>query len=114
MSVDPQPTDPGVIFVRAPFTTFPNSERFNGNLCYRAFADNPDMFLLVADFKHQGNPDPLAVTYPPEFEPPRGCCVKKKGPAGSVSNWADGEEPKLRCTFCRRQYAGVNAKSMWR
>ena len=24
------------------------------------------------------------------------------------------EEPRLRCTLCRRYYSGVNAKSMWR
>ena len=32
---------------------------------------------------------------------------------GSES-WPEGEEPRLRCTFCRRTYAGINAKSMWR
>lgn len=75
--------------------------------------ENPEWFLDPEDF----NPlNPNAIPYPSTLEPPRGWCPQKKkdlrdrGPEG----WPEGEEPRLRCTFCRRTYAGVNAKSMWR
>ena len=56
--------------------------------------------------------DAGAVKYPTQLEPPRGWCPSKKKEGKDA--WAEGEEPRLRCTFCRRTYAGVNAKSMWR
>lgn len=79
-------------------------------------AANPDWFLDENDFVNGSSTNPDAVPYPPQLEPPRGWCPAKKkdlkalGPDG----WPEGEEPRLRCTFCRRTYAGVNAKSMWR
>ncbi|KAF9472248.1 hypothetical protein BDN70DRAFT_844686 [Pholiota conissans] len=79
-------------------------------------AENPEWFLDAADFVSQPNTNVGAVPYPPHLEPPRGWCparkkdLKDRGGEG----WPEGEEPRLRCTFCRRTYAGVNAKSMWR
>ncbi|KAH0838387.1 hypothetical protein J3R83DRAFT_6693 [Lanmaoa asiatica] len=79
-------------------------------------AANPEWFLDPNDFISSVSTHPDAIPYPPQLEPPRGWCPAKKkdlkalGPDG----WPEGEEPRLRCTFCRRTYAGVNAKSMWR
>lgn len=114
--MDPLPTDPNVVFIHPPFTTFPNSHLYPEGLCYQVLADNPEWFLDCKDFTHQNNTNPQAIPYPPILEPPRGWCparkkdLKERGSEG----WPEGEEPRLRCTFCRRTYAGVNAKSMWR
>lgn len=114
--MDPSPNDPCVVFIHPPFTTFPDSERHREGLCYQILADNPEWFLDPRDFIHENNDNPHAVPYPPILEPPRGWCparkkdLKERGAEG----WPEGEEPRLRCTFCRRTYAGVNAKSMWR
>jgi len=114
--MDPLPTDPNVVFIHPPFTTFPDSHKYPDGLCYQVLADNPEWFLDPNDFIHQNNPNPQAIPYPPILEPPRGWCparkkdLKDRGSEG----WPEGEEPRLRCTFCRRTYAGVNAKSMWR
>lgn len=114
--MDPHPSDPNVIFIHPPFTTFPNSGRYPDGLTFQVLADNPEWFLDPKDFIHENNSNPHAISYPPILEPPRGWCpakkkdLKERGPEG----WIKGEEPRLRCTFCRRQYAGVNAKSMWR
>jgi hypothetical protein len=40
--------------------------------------------------------------------------VKKGNKGVGTDSASDEDTPKLRCTFCRRKYAGVNAKSMWR
>lgn len=114
--MDPLPTDPSVVFIHPPFTTFPNSEQHPDGLCYQILANNPEWFLDPNDFTHETNANPHAIPYPPILEPPRGWCparkkdLKERGAEG----WPEGEEPRLRCTFCRRTYAGVNAKSMWR
>ncbi|KAJ3902279.1 hypothetical protein F5879DRAFT_770282, partial [Lentinula edodes] len=59
---------------------------------------------------------PSLIPYPSHLEPPRGWCPAKKKDLKDLGSegWPDGEEPRLRCTFCRCTYAGVNAKSMWR
>ena len=114
--MDPQPTDPNVVFIHPPFKTFPNSHLHSEYLTYALMADNPEWFLDANDFTSENNPNPRAISYPSNLEPPRGWCpakkrdLKERGSEG----WPEGEEPRLRCTFCRRTYAGVNAKSMWR
>ena len=114
--MDPQPTDPNVVFIHPPFKTFPDSHLHSDGLTYALMADNPEWFLDANDFTSEHNSNPLAISYPSHLEPPRGWCpakkkdLKERGSEG----WPEGEEPRLRCTFCRRTYAGVNAKSMWR
>lgn len=114
--MDPHPSDPNVIFIHPPFTTFPNSDRYLDGLCFQVMADNPEWFLDPKDFIHENNANPHAIPYPPILEPPRGWCPAKKKvlKERGAEGWIKGEEPRLRCTFCRRHYAGVNAKSMWR
>ncbi|KAF8807502.1 hypothetical protein BYT27DRAFT_6572938 [Phlegmacium glaucopus] len=114
--MDPQPTDPTVVFMHPPFKIFPNSHLHSDGLTYALMAENPEWFLDANDFISEHNSNPHAISYPPHLEPPRGWCpakkkdLKERGSEG----WPEGEEPRLRCTFCRRTYAGVNAKSMWR
>ncbi|KAK7463686.1 hypothetical protein VKT23_005626 [Stygiomarasmius scandens] len=120
IGMDPSINDPNVVFIHPPFTTFPNSEKYPEGLCYNLMADNPEWFLDPNDFITIDHPVPCPdtrlVSYPSNLEPPRGWCparkkdLKERGSEG----WPEGEEPRLRCTFCRRTYAGVNAKSMWR
>ncbi|KAI6132745.1 hypothetical protein EV401DRAFT_2053794 [Pisolithus croceorrhizus] len=82
------------VFIHPPFVDFPNSHLYPEGLSYSLMAANPEWFLDQNDFI--------------SLEPPRGWCPAKKkdlkalGPDG----WPDGEEPRLRCTFCRR--------TMWR
>jgi hypothetical protein len=73
-------------------------------------------FLDPQDFVSPGNSNPNAIPYPAQLEPPRGWCPAKKKDLKERGGepWPEGQEPRLRCTFCRRTYAGVNAKSMWR
>lgn len=114
--MDPSPSDPNAVFIHPPFVDFPNSHLYPEGLSYSLMAANPEWFLDQNDFISSISMNPGAIPYPPQLEPPRGWCPAKKkdlkalGPDG----WPDGEEPRLRCTFCRRTYAGVNAKSMWR
>lgn len=114
--MDPQPSDPNVVFVHPPFTSFPNSHLHPDGLTYPLMAENPEWFLDADDFVSQNNPNSHAIPYPPHLEPPRGWCPAKKRDLRERGSegWPEGEEPRLRCTFCRRTYAGVNAKSMWR
>jgi hypothetical protein len=114
--MDPQLTDPNVLFIHPPFITFPNSHIYPEGLSYQLMADNPEWFLDAEDFTSQHNPNTHAIPYPPHLEPPRGWCPAKKKDLRDRGSegWPEGEEPRLRCTFCRRTYAGVNAKSMWR
>lgn len=107
LNLDPVPGDPGTTFIRPPFTDFPGSENYKGGLTYSILATNAEWFLDVKDFI-----GPNSVAYPTQLEPPRGWCPAKKKDV--KDGWKEGEEPRLRCTFCRRTYAGVNAKSMWR
>jgi len=116
LGMDPMPTDPNVVFLHPPFTTFPGSSKYPDGLTYALMADNPEWFLDANDFISQPGADATGVPYPPHLEPPRGWCPAKKKDLKDrgVESWPEGEEPRLRCTFCRRTYAGVNAKSMWR
>ncbi|KAH7883682.1 hypothetical protein F5I97DRAFT_1958716 [Phlebopus sp. FC_14] len=113
---DPSPSDPNVVFIHPPFVDFPEAHLYPEGLSYTLMAVNPEWFLDQNDFISSVTTKPDAIPYPPQLEPPRGWCPAKKkdlkalGPDG----WPEGEEPRLRCTFCRRTYAGVNAKSMWR
>ncbi|CCL98992.1 uncharacterized protein FIBRA_01000 [Fibroporia radiculosa] len=112
-SFDPLPSDPGVVFLHPPFTDFPDAHKFKDGLTYNLMAANPEWFLDPADFLSANSTNPDAIQYPSQLEPPRGWCpTKKKDLKGGT--FPEGEEPRLRCTFCRRCYAGVNAKSMWR
>ena len=115
-AMDPQPSDPDVLFIHPPFTSFPNSHAYPDGLTYQLMAENPTWFLDPHDFVSLDNLKPNSMPYPSYLEPPRGWCPAKKKDLkhrGS-EGWPEGEEPRLRCTFCRRTYAGVNAKSMWR
>lgn len=111
-SLDPAPEDPGAVFIHPPFTSFPGAHKYKDGLNYNLMAVNPEWFLDAKDYITTVNSDPDAIRYPPQLEPPRGWCPTKK--KDSKEGWPEGEEPRLRCTFCRRTYAGVNAKSMWR
>jgi hypothetical protein len=114
--MDPTPGEPNTVFIHPPFFDIQVSHLYPDGLTYTVMAINPNWFLDPADFISMHTSNPNAIPYPPQLEPPRGWCpakkkdLKERGPDG----WPDGEEPRLRCTFCRRTYAGVNAKSMWR
>jgi hypothetical protein len=116
LPMDPTNSDHNAVFIHPPFTSFPDAHKYPQGLTYAVMADHPDWFLDSNDFASPVNPNPLAICYPAQLEPPRGWCpakkkdLKERGSEG----WPEGEEPRLRCTFCRRTYAGVNAKSMWR
>ncbi|KAN0125204.1 hypothetical protein V8E52_001756 [Russula decolorans] len=114
--MDPTPGEPNTIFIHPPFLDFPDSHLFPDGLTYTVMAINPNWFLDAADFISMHTSNPNAIPYPPQLEPPRGWCPAKKKDLKErgADGWPDGEEPRLRCTFCRRTYAGVNAKSMWR
>ncbi|KAI0304940.1 hypothetical protein BC826DRAFT_24759 [Russula brevipes] len=114
--MDPTPGEPNTIFIHPPFFDFPDSHLYPDGLTYTVMAINPDWFLDPADFISLHTSNPNAIPYPPQLEPPRGWCPAKKKDLKErgAEGWPDGEEPRLRCTFCRRTYAGVNAKSMWR
>ncbi len=115
--MDPTLGEPNTVFIHPPFFNFPDSHLYSdGGLTYTVMAVNPDWFLDPADFISMHTSNPNAIPYPPQLEPPRGWCPAKKKDLKErgADGWPDGEEPRLRCTFCRRTYAGVNAKSMWR
>ncbi|CAL1695344.1 unnamed protein product [Somion occarium] len=111
-AMDPSPDDPDAIFIHPPFTNFPNAHLYKDGLTYNLMATNPEWFLDPADYITTVNCSSTAIRYPTQLEPPRGWCPSKKREL--KDGWPEGEEPRLRCTFCRRTYAGVNAKSMWR
>ncbi|KAJ7038087.1 hypothetical protein C8F04DRAFT_367687 [Mycena alexandri] len=116
LTLDPLPTDPDTVFLSYPFNSFPDQDMYPEGLTYTALAENLNWFLIQEDYLSENSKNPDAVAYPAALEPPRGWCparkkdLREKGPEG----WPEGEQPRLRCTFCRRTYAGVNAKSMWR
>ena len=117
--MDPSPNDPNTLFLHPPFNSFPGAEDHPEGLTYNLMADNPGWFLDAYDFISYEDttvPNPNAIAYPTTLEPPRGWCPARKKDLKSrgADTWPEGEEPRLRCTFCRRTYAGVNAKSMWR
>ncbi|KAH8102500.1 hypothetical protein BXZ70DRAFT_928757 [Cristinia sonorae] len=111
-SLDPTPDDPGVVFIHPPFNNFPDAHLYKDGLTYNLLAQNANWFLDPKDYITKGQSEPDAIRYPSQLEPPRGWCPTKK--KDLKDGWKEGEEPRLRCTFCRRTYAGVNAKSMWR
>jgi hypothetical protein len=114
--MDPTLGEPNTVFIHPPFFDFPDSHLYPDGLTYTVMAINPDWFLDPADFISMHTSNPNAIPYPPQLEPPRGWCPAKKRDLKErgTEGWPEGEEPRLRCTFCRRTYAGVNAKSMWR
>lgn len=125
--MDPSRTDPNAVFIHPPFADFPGAQNFAEGLTYKVMMDNPNWFLDANDFIRVEENLPSApasvtdsasalVAYPSHLEPPRGWCPAKKRDLkdAGTEGWPEGEEPRLRCTFCRRTYAGVNAKSMWR
>ncbi|KAL0580362.1 hypothetical protein V5O48_001607 [Marasmius crinis-equi] len=116
--MDPSPNDPNTLFLHPPFTNFPDVDKHPEGLTYNLLAENRGWFLDAADFisyEETATPNPSAIAYPTTLEPPRGWCpARKKDLKSRGADWPEGEEPRLRCTFCRRTYAGVNAKSMWR
>jgi len=114
--MDPSPDDPNSVFIHPPFTSFPDSHLTPERLSYGLMAANPNWFLDPHDFISTDSTNSHAIPYPPQLEPPRGWCPAKKKDLRNrgTDGWPEGEEPRLRCTFCRRTYAGVNAKSMWR
>lgn len=114
--MDPLPTEPNVVFIHPPFTDFPKAHLYPDGLSYQLMSENPEWFLCAMDFISAQSTNPHAISYPPHLEPPRGWCPAKKKDLKDRGSegWPEGEEPRLRCTFCRRTYAGVNAKSMWR
>lgn len=134
--------DPGVVFLHPPFDELP--DKCLGRVTYALMAANPEWFLDPADFKRveglgpecddDGDGDgeapalivnkPNAIAYPTFLEPPRGWCPTRYKHLLEDEREREQEHmfrpsrlsdaPTLRCTFCRRKYAGVNAKSMWR
>ena len=117
--LDPSPDDEKAVFIHPPFNNFPYADQVSlDGLTYALMAENPEWFLDAADFiwLDGTNTSPSAIAYPAILEPPRGWCPAKKRDLKEMGSdgWPEGEEPRLRCTFCRRTYAGVNAKSMWR
>lgn len=114
-NMDPLPHEPGVVFIHPPFTDFPNADLYDYHLTYNLMAksEHNEWFLDPNDFLTSDDPaNPDKIRYPSQLEPPRGWCPSRK--KDLQDGWPDGEPPRLRCTFCRRTYAGVNAKSMWR
>ncbi|TFY83520.1 hypothetical protein EWM64_g502 [Hericium alpestre] len=114
--MDPSPSDLNALFLHPPFNSFPDAHLYPEGLTYSIMAANPDWFLDPIDFITSNNTNAEAIAYPSQLEPPRGWCPAKKKDLKErgADGWPEGEEPRLRCTFCRRTYAGVNAKSMWR
>ncbi|GJJ09635.1 hypothetical protein Clacol_003859 [Clathrus columnatus] len=108
---------------------------------YAILHSHRNWFLDPDDFQKD---NPNRIDYPPELEPPRGWAplnectglgalkkqkeklsngVRTKGSYGTPDRPAAieygpsddcHELTVLRCTFCRREYHGPNAKSMWR
>lgn len=117
-AMDPSLSDPGTIFIHPPFNNFPDAHLHPEGLSFTLMAQNPEWFLDAVDFVSTTpeSDSQETIAYPPQLEPPRGWCPAKKKDlkALGAEGWPEGEEPRLRCTFCRRTYAGVNAKSMWR
>ena len=112
--MDPVPGDGISNFIRLPFDNYPNAHLYPEGLTFSWLAENPEWFLDPRDFKGENDDEAHdAIVYPPSLEPPRGWCPAKKKDSKSSNDDSD-EAPALRCTFCRRRYAGVNAKSMWR
>lgn len=115
----PKPLDPSfddgtAVFIHPPFKEFPNAHLYPDGLTFSALVENLEWFLDPEDFRKEGDSNSNGIAYPQALEPPRGWCpTRKRDMKGKEAN-SNAQEPQLRCTFCRRCYAGVNAKSMWR
>ncbi|KAJ7367557.1 hypothetical protein DFH08DRAFT_795710 [Mycena albidolilacea] len=97
----PQATAPPFdgMFIHPPFNNLPEGVVLTAEgMNYSVMHQHPTWFLDIKDYiTLDANPDG-AVRYPRDLEPPRPRRQK---------------DLLLRCTFCPRTYAGVNAKSMW-
>lgn len=141
-SYDVARDDPSAVFIHPPFDNLPDKKKHPGRLTFALMMANPNWFLDPADYNRvegldsddededgDGDSGPItnkpgAIAYPMFLEPPRGWCpqrykliveAKRDGePEHMFGPSSLAEAPTLRCTFCRRKYAGVNAKSMWR
>lgn len=121
--------------------TTPGSPPPGTPLTYALLHNHRNWFLDADDF---GKDNPNRIDYPPELEPPRGWApLNECLNSGAVKKQKDKinnalrtkgsyvaselmgfieygpsddchELTVLRCTFCRREYHGPNAKSMWR
>jgi hypothetical protein len=107
---DPSPLDPDTVFIHPPFTSFPDADHHPEGLSYNLMAANLEWFLDPQDFVSSVSSRSDAVQYPVRLEPPR----KKSIMALGVHEQGETDEPRFRCTFCRKSYSGENGKSMWR
>lgn len=112
--LDVVPEDPDAVFIRYPNPVLPNPEDYPDGLTYIAFVRNDNWFLDADDFETTDGAKSNRAAYPNALEPPRGWFgdIKKEGKGGD--RFQSQDHAFLRCTFCRRGYQGVNAKSMWR
>ncbi|KAH8110659.1 hypothetical protein DFH11DRAFT_1494724, partial [Phellopilus nigrolimitatus] len=109
---DARPANAIVIY--HPWTNFPNSKAYKGQLTYALLAANPNWYLDEDDFKKLPGAERSGNhLFPSTLEPARGW--NKKGEDG-FTIMEKGEYKKFRCVFafCDKNYGGVNAKSMWR
>ncbi|KAF8173805.1 hypothetical protein K438DRAFT_130179 [Mycena galopus ATCC 62051] len=97
----PQATAPPFdgMFIHPPFNNLPEGVVLSAEgMNYAVMHQHPTWFLDIKDYiTLDASPD-NAIRYPRDLEPPRPRRQK---------------DLLLRCTFCPRTYAGVNAKSMW-
>ncbi|KAJ7618458.1 hypothetical protein FB45DRAFT_167937 [Roridomyces roridus] len=92
------PTDPGML-IHPPFDDLPDNVVLTAEgMNYSVMHQHPTWFLDIKDYITLDSSPEGALRYPRDLEPPRPRRQK---------------DLLLRCTFCPRTYAGVNAKSMW-
>ncbi|KAJ6473221.1 hypothetical protein C8R45DRAFT_409282 [Mycena sanguinolenta] len=97
----PQATAPPFdgLFIHPPFGNLPGGVVLPAEgMNYSVMHQHPTWFLDIKDFITLDASPETAIRYPRDLEPPRPRRQK---------------DLLLRCTFCPRTYAGVNAKSMW-
>ncbi|KAJ6544231.1 hypothetical protein B0H19DRAFT_297918 [Mycena capillaripes] len=96
----PQATAPPFdgMFIHPPFTNLPDGVALTEGMNYSVMHQHPTWFLDIKDYVTLDAMPENAIRYPRDLEPPRPRRQK---------------DLLLRCTFCPRTYAGVNAKSMW-
>lgn len=97
----PRPQDLRPDFLHPPFTTFPDSRPHPEGISYDLMSQNLDWFLDPNDFVSADG-----ILYPIELEPPN----------TKTENDDEGEERRLRCTFCRRVFSGdgEEAVKLWK
>ncbi|KAJ7082696.1 hypothetical protein B0H15DRAFT_785610 [Mycena belliarum] len=87
------------MFIHPPFNNLPDSVALPAEgMNYSVIHQHPTWFLDIHDYVTLDTSPEGAIRYPRDLEPPRPRRQK---------------DLLLRCTFCPRTYAGVNAKSMW-